>query len=179
MKYRGLLLFLMMFAMDGAAQQVPVSFPVVRDYLRRQQVLGTIDSKHSFHYLPIQTRQILGKDANPFLKDSLKLERKPIGLERKSFRISLLPIQLTQTYNSAIPYGWGDGAMVPAKGIQHLISAGVHLGFRGLSIQLYPQFHQVQNLPFEEYDPNLPIIFHLRKFRNANYLDNPVRYGDS
>lgn len=179
MKYMGLLLFLMMFALEGAAQQVPVSFPVLRDYLRRQQVLGNIDSKHSFHYLPIQMKQVMGKDADPFLRDSLQLQREPVALGKRSFRVSLLPVQLTQTYNSATAYGWGDGAMVPARGIQHLLSAGVHLSYKGFSVQLYPQFHQVQNLPFEEYDPNLPIGFYRRKSRYVNYLDNPVRYGDS
>lgn len=117
MKYRGLLLFLIMIAVDGAAQQVPVSFPVLRDYLRRQQVLGNIDSKHSFHYLPIQMKKVMGKDADPFLRDSLQVQSEPVALGKKAFRISLLPVQLTQTYNSAIPYGWGDGAMVPVKGI--------------------------------------------------------------
>ena len=144
MKYRGVLFFLMMLAGDGVAQQVPVSFPVLRDYLRRQQVLGTIDSKHSFHYLPIQMKKVMGKDADPFLRDSLEVQRGPVALGKKAFRISLLPVQLTQTYNSATAYGWGDGAMVPARGIQHLLSAGVHVQFHGLSVQLYPQFHQVQ-----------------------------------
>jgi hypothetical protein len=178
MKYKGLLLLiLVVLALEGMAQQVPVSFPVLRDYLRRQQVLGTIDSKHSFHYLPIQMPQVMGKGADPFLRDSLQFQREPISREKHQVRFSVLPVQLTQTYNSALRYGWGDGAMVPARGIQHLLSAGVHLGYKGLSVQLYPQFHYAQNLPFEEYDPNLPIGFYSRKSRYVNFLDNPVRYG--
>jgi hypothetical protein len=179
MKYKGLLwLLLVMLSLEGAAQQVPVSFPVLRDYLRRQQVLGTSNSNHSFHYLPIQMTQVLGADADPFLRDSMQIGVEPLPLAKHSLRISLLPVQLTQTFNSAMPYGWGDGAMVPARGIQHLISAGVHLSFKGLSVQLYPQFHQVQNLPFEEYDPNLPIEAYRRIFWHWNNLDNPVRYGN-
>src|SRR5690606_22338476 len=90
-----------------------------------------------------------------------------------------LPIQLNSIFNSHHPYSWGDGAILPAKGIQTLLSAGLNLKWGNLNMQLNPQFHYAQNLEFEEYPTDAPLEYFIRLRRGNQGLDTPVRFGQN
>lgn len=171
-----------MFAMPLFAQNIPVSFPVLEDYLRREQVMGNVNTDFSFNYKPILAKKAFPEFTSPFLLDSgdsYQPSRLRIANEKGNLKISALPIQATNIFNSGYPYGWGNGATVPARGVQTLVSAGAHIGMGALSIQLYPQFHYAQNLPFEEYPANAPRAFFVRKRRGEDGADIPVRHGQN
>ena len=88
--------------------------------LRNKQLLGAYDSSISFS---VQTNSIL-----PTSKPNWK---KPV--------YQLLPFILTQQYNSHHPFGWNDGAMIPAKGYQVLARPGVHFHYGIIEGQVAPE----------------------------------------
>jgi hypothetical protein len=65
--------------------------------------------------------------------------------------IKLLPLTLLQQYNSHHPYGWNDGAMIPARGYQVLLSTGIYAKLGKLSVQLLPELVWAENRDFETF----------------------------
>ena len=63
--------------------------------------------------------------------------------------------------------------MVPAKGYQSLLSAGVYVRYKFISIQLAPQWLYVENKPFSTFYR----IYH--KSSPPGGIDLPERFGDS
>lgn len=92
---------------------------------------------------------------------------KPLSIKRswKEARITLLPIYTHTRFNQHHPYGWADGAMVPARGLQQYISGGVFVKLGPLEAQYRPEFVWAQNREFQ----NPP-------FRPRN-IDMPERMG--
>jgi len=158
------------------AQNLPLNMPLYQDYIRRQYILDTTYSSASFNVRPLYLSKIDGGKFQSLLtRDSGETGQ---ATKSKTSAFMLLPAVLTHTYNSTIPYGWGDGGLIPAKGQQILISAGVYVKAGPLSIQLYPQFHYAQNSSFDEYPADAPVSFYARLARGANGIDLPVRYGE-
>jgi hypothetical protein len=73
----------------------------------------------------------------------LKGEISPTDSAKKVFKI--LPVGLTTKFNSHSPYGWNDGGMIMAKGLQTMVSAGVYAKWGPLSIQLQPELYYAAN----------------------------------
>lgn len=88
--------------------------------------------------------QTISLDENHWLRiQQLKGEISPTDSTKKVFKI--LPIGLTTKFNSHSPYGWNDGGMIMAKGLQTMVSAGVYAKWGPLSIQLQPEFYYSAN----------------------------------
>src|SRR5665648_312111 len=49
------------------------------------------------------------------------------------------------------PYSLNDGAMIPARGYQTIVSGGVYTKFGPLSIQLRPEVVYAENKPFKTF----------------------------
>ncbi|MBD8490909.1 hypothetical protein IFO69_19305 [Echinicola sp. CAU 1574] len=161
-------------AIEAFGQNLPLNMPVYQDYLRRQQILDTTNSELSFNIRPFYLDKIEeGKYKSLMLPEDFYQPK-----ERKSFTYHIMPLQLTHLFNSNFPYGWGNGAGISGKGQEFLLSAGVRMKVGPMSIQLYPQLHYTQNLPFEEYPEDAPESFFRRLERSADGIDLPVRYGD-
>ncbi|WP_111317812.1 capsule assembly Wzi family protein [Algoriphagus chordae] len=178
---RRLLLFLTFLCTTGTgfAQNIPLGFPILNDYLRREQVMDNLNSNFSFNYKPILVEKAFPAFTNSFLLDTVNgFEEKTPRLysKNKAFKMALLPLQLNTVYNSSNPYGWGNGAIIPARGLQTLLSAGVSMNWGNLSVQLYPQFHWAQNLEFEEYPKNAPIQYFQIMKRDEGGTEKPVRF---
>lgn len=73
----------------------------------------------------------------------LKGEISPTDSAKQVFKI--LPIGLTTKFNSHSPYGWNDGGMIMAKGLQTMVSGGVYAKWGPLSIQLQPELYYAAN----------------------------------
>ncbi len=163
------------------SQNIPVTFPLLNDYLRRQQVLGEQDAEFSFNYRPINVPAAL-ENASMFEGDSVLMDFiKPVKIKQiknEKLKVSLLPAQITQVYNSSHPYGWGEGPILSARGFQHLVEAGVHASYGLLSVQFYPQFFHARNNPFPEYNADMPDLFFERIHRFVGRIDQPVRHGN-
>jgi hypothetical protein len=83
------------------------------------------------------------------------------------FRFQVLPIVIQSRFNEHHPYGWADGPMVPAKGLQTYLSAGAFLKLGPLEVQFRPEWVTAQNDSFQN-----PYI-------RERKIDNPERMGTS
>ncbi|WP_439489782.1 capsule assembly Wzi family protein [Algoriphagus sp.] len=176
------LLLLSLSISESFCQNIPTNFGILNDYLRREQIVGNLNKDFSFNVRPVNAEYAFTEFHNPFLTDSIEGYNPKITMpENKSgkFKLTALPLQLTTVYNSTLPGGWINGMLTPAKGIQTLASAGLHMKLGKLSIQLYPQYHYAQNSPFEEYPEDAPENYFEYLGRSAYYIDNPVRFGTS
>lgn len=163
-------------------QTIPLGFPVLNEYLRREQVLGNINSSFSFNYRPVMVEKAFPEIKSVFIVDSTDGYQKKLllhNVDSKKFRATVLPLSLYNAYNTNRPYNWGQGPILPARGFQTVISGGVHLKWGVLSVQLQPQYHYAQNLDFEEYPEDAPTPYYEFLRRSQNYIDSPVRFGDS
>lgn len=184
MYFKKLFSYCLLFFLSQSAfsQNLPLNFKALNEYLRREQVKGTINNDFSFNVRPIYPEKAFPEFNHSFFKDSLEGYSpiiKPLKNNSEKIEISPLPIQLISVYNSKFPAGWTNGVLIPAKGIQTLASAGVHMKLGKLSIQLYPQYHYAQNATFEEYPEDAPESYFLYLGRSAFDIDNPTRFGTS
>ena len=92
--------------------------------LRMEQLQGKYDSLVSFNVRPL---------------------RKVHKANWKKPEFAVLPLNITQQYNSHHPYGWNDGAMIAAKGFQALVSAGLYARYGAVEVQLKPEFIYATN----------------------------------
>ena len=129
------------------AQTLPVGFPVLEDYYRRQQLLGQVDSAISFSIRPL-TAQALGQHGYLHYPDS---SRSDVVFETRDGHgfVQLMPVVWQNQLNTAYPYGWNDGPMIPARGLQTYLSTGFFAKYRWLSIQFRPEFVSAQNRVYE------------------------------
>lgn len=67
----------------------------------------------------------------------------------KHIRLSLLPVYTHTRYNGHHPYGWSDGAMIPARGLQQYISGGIFVKAGPLEAQFRPEYVWAQNREFQ------------------------------
>jgi len=62
-----------------------------------------------------------------------------------------LPATILSSLNTFAPFGWNDGAMIPAAGLQTFVTAGVFLKHKALSLQLKPELVMAENRNFDTY----------------------------
>ncbi len=159
------------------SQSLPVGAIGLEDYFRSQQLLGKADSSISFLIRPISLRSLnvpvndttLRRGEGGVLMDGLK-----------GVLIKALPLVLKQQYNSAQPYGWNDGPMVPAKGYESMISAGIFLNYKFISIQLQPEWVFSQNSKYpgfasNDFDDKRFVKWYYEQY--VNKIDAPERFG--
>ncbi|RYG04703.1 MAG: hypothetical protein EOO07_30700, partial [Chitinophagaceae bacterium] len=95
------------------------------------------------------------------------------------FKWQLLPMGLLLQNNSHHPYGWNDGAMIPAKGLQSLITAGIYAEYGLLSVQFKPEIVMAANSAFDTFDKDHYDIITARYYDFYNSIDLPARFGNS
>ncbi|MEO6980296.1 MAG: hypothetical protein ABI113_18030, partial [Mucilaginibacter sp.] len=177
---------LVIFVQFGAkAQTLPVGTTALEDYYRRAQLLGTADSSVSFTVRPLFTGSIT-KGTNIFYPDSTPQKYTGFGSSRlwkpakkNAWDIRLLPVSIQTQFNSDHPYGWNDGIMIPAKGLQGVLSAGVFAQYGPLTIQLRPEFLMAANSDFVTLNPNHYDVIFARYYDIYNNIDLPARFGTS
>lgn len=186
MKRHSLSLFIVIFiSLCGAeklfAQTIPVGTPVIEDYYRRMQLLGKLDSNISFTIRPVSPAQSFDV-ANVYRPDSAAYTTESSTHGRFTFAgkqglLQILPLNWQNQVNTHHPYGWNDGAMIPARGYQTMLSGGIYLKYGPLSIQLRPEYVYAQNSNFDGYDKNRSDD-DLRKYYGFNaFVDLPERFG--
>lgn len=182
--YIVLLISIVALPMRSLAQSLPVGTPVLEDALRRAQLLGKIDSSISFTSRPLFPRALLKvNDAFDF-DGSLETERwnKTDGIFRfakEKGRIQLLPFTWQQQFNTHHPYSLNDGAMIPARGYQTMISGGFYAQYGPLSIQLRPEYVYAENKNFQGFSKDQPDAAWAEYYYFHNHIDMPERFGDS
>lgn len=112
----------------------------IEDSYRRQQLLGLDSSGSSYMLRPINLSD----------RSILSLDRKLYESAKRTVLISALPVVWQQQYNTHHPYGMNDGSMIPGKGYQTQLSAGLYAKAGPLSIQLRPEFVFAENKDYRE-----------------------------
>jgi len=77
------------------------------------------------------------------------IELRPAVISWKKVQISALPITLITQYNSHHPFGWNDGAMILAKGVQTFVRAGAYVRFGIMEVQLAPEWVYAANSRYD------------------------------
>jgi hypothetical protein len=146
------------------AQILPLGIPAIEDYYLRKQLNGELDPTISFTIRPVFP--FLNEAKNRSQADSLLNPGKQIfsSASGKS-KILILPFVWQQRYNTHPSNNRNDGAMIPAKGYQSLVSAGFYAKAGLLSIQIRPEYVFAGNAKFSEYKSHL------------GSADLPVRFG--
>ncbi len=147
-----------------SAQSLPVGSAALEGYYHRKQLKGDLDSTISFTIRP--SSPFLTEAHNGRATDTLLNPGKRIyGSASGKSSILILPFSWQQRYIGNPSYIRNDGAMIPAKGYQSLVSAGFFVKSGPLSIQIKPEYVFAGNEEFREY---------LSHFGSA---DLPVRFG--
>lgn len=166
---------------SAKAQTVPVE-NTVEDFYRREQLNGKVDSTVSFTVRPINPTSLGFK--NSYYPDSGYASTKPTAyspwkFDKRSFKYQILPVSLQTQLNTNHPYGWNDGAMIPAKGLQAMFSAGLYAEFGPLSVQLQPEFVSAANQKFDTFNKDIYPIIAAWYYDFYNNIDLPARFGNS
>lgn len=160
------------------AQTLPVGTPFLEELARRRQVKGEGDSVVSFMIRPLYA-----------IADNYDSLYHPGGFTRgnkqsqllykgKEIRFGLLPAGIDQQYNTHHPFGWNDGAMIPAKGYQARVTGGIYGRLGPLSIQLQPELIYAQNSDFKTFPVSYPDSVWSYYYRLLNDIDMPEKFGD-
>lgn len=180
MKSIYLAFFILITAGTTLAQTLVPGFPVVEEAVRRNQLLSSFDSTVSFTFKPLYAEAYA--DSAGYLKgdsSSLRLWKELVSFGNGAGSVRLLPLQLRADYNSHRPYGWNNGAMIPAAGLQTLFSAGIFAKAGPLEVQLRPEVVYAGNKEFDGFvKPHVGVIVQRRYSYSWNRIDAPERFGE-
>lgn len=148
--------FSIIFSLSIKAQVMPIGLLDLDGHARSLQLLNRLDSNISFFVRP--TNYGLGFDNSSKLGRSMSLGW--TGVDSMAFRsqqwefdegkgvLLVLPSTMRAKFNSKYPYGWNDEAMLSAKGLQTVFSAGIFTQYGPFSLQVQPEWYQGSNQPF-------------------------------
>lgn len=165
------------------SQSLPVGTRALEDFYRRVQLSGQGDSLVSYTIRPIfsaspsNLSEMYYPDTTEAGFDLLEIGAGNWKSADGKFVVSLLPFNFQLQFNSRHPYGWNDGAMIPAKGIQNLISGGAYASYGHLSIQLNPELLLADNPSFEGFSKEHYDVIAARYYDFYNFTDLPQRFG--
>ncbi|MEY3679142.1 MAG: hypothetical protein RI924_1283 [Bacteroidota bacterium] len=143
------LCLLLLFTQQTQAQSLPVG-SILETYIKQLTLQNQLDSNRSFTHRPLALESIKQSlKTRDTLADAGYLNLKQINTRIKNASLTMLPFRWEQQVNTHHPYGWNDGAMIPAKGYQTLLSGGVHIKYGPLSVQFQPEYVWAANTDFE------------------------------
>ena len=174
-----ILLVFSLSSLKVSAQSLPVGTPVLEDAYRRAQLLGKLDSSASFTARPFFP-SLSGETMYSY--DSAGLSLKGTGTnegKKKKLVVLLLPVNWKQQYTSDHPEGLNDGAMIPARGYQTMLSGGFYAQYGWLSIQLRPELVVAENKAYQGFPDEHPdAVWRSYYHLVLNTIDLPERFGE-
>lgn len=177
----GTWLLILLLSNYSVGQTVPVGTPVLDDYLRRAQLLGDIDSASSFMIRPLYPVSAFGIKYG-FDLDSSVVDmnattiHKIFGKDNKG-KFMMMPAVAKFQYNSTYAFGVNDGAFIPNRGIQAILSPGAYLEYGSFSLQFQPELLMAQNQDYDGFpiEHQATILFY---YDYMNRIDMPERFGE-
>ena len=136
MKYKFTSLIFFSFLISNS-QTINLNESYLTNYLRTSQLLGKLQSDISFTVKPLE----IGKNGISFTKETFDEEEYAptvLSFLNGNGKIKILPINYNIEFNSHHPYNRNNGSMIPNRGYQHIVSAGLYSRIGPLSIQLKP-----------------------------------------
>ncbi len=171
------LLFFIFF--KSSAQTLPVGTPVLEEAWRRLQISGEKDISSSLSIRPVYNDTASIYDSLYHRANAFPGLKKPVLFAKGKGSLQLLPITLKQQYNSHHPYGWNDASMIPARGYQAQLSAGLYSKLGPLTIQLQPELVFAQNQNFTTFpSSHTDSMWRSYYLSVLNRIDNPERFGN-
>ncbi|WP_316742772.1 capsule assembly Wzi family protein [Pedobacter antarcticus] len=167
---------------NAHAQSLPVGTPGLEDYYRRLQLLGKLDSSVSFSVRPLMP-SVAFKVGNVFdpdsslVNDGITKSSGPYRFANGHGEFQVLPFTWQNQFNSHHPYGWNDGAMIPARGYQTMVSGGFYAKIGPLTIQLRPEYVSAQNKSFDGFALDRSNTELNKYYIYYNTEDVPERFG--
>ncbi|HEY9116865.1 MAG TPA: capsule assembly Wzi family protein, partial [Roseivirga sp.] len=159
------------------AQNITVGEGVIEDYLRRQQLLGKLDSSYSFSFRPLTlTKNGLQTESTVFDKEDYF--RNSFEIFKGLGNFTILPARVHLQYDSHHPDSRNDGGMIRSKGLQTLVSAGFYAEFGPLSVQFQPELIKAQNKAFPGFPETHFENVWASRYIWWNRMDEPERYGE-
>ncbi len=146
------------------------------DHLRYLDLKGEINLGYSFNQRPLEIGNNGLKIKNNFI-DSDILFNNIVSSTNKKSNIKFLPVDFNIEFNSHHPYNRNNGSMIPNKGYQHIISAGIYFDLGPLSIQLKPEHHYADNLEYNGFPENHYSAIWASRYILWNRSDIPERFG--
>lgn len=167
--------------LDAQAQTIPVGTPVLDEYLRRLQLLGKVDSTSSWMVRPVLPTELMNLE-NGFDLDSsvVDLDNSYLhfrfGKENKGKFLTLPGVYKVQ-YNSNYAFGVNDGALIPNRGIQQVISPGIFAEYGKFTLQFQPEILLAQNKDYLGFpiEHQATILYY---YEYMNRIDMPERFGE-
>ena len=177
--FKVILVPVLMLEAAAFAQSIPTTLHPVEETYRRAQLAGKLDSSVSFTIRPLTASLAFCGDSS---STELNKWTGYTGIRSTNAKsgIGVLPLTWNQQYNSKVPYGWNDGAMIPGRGYQTLVSGGFFAKLGFLSIQLKPEFVFAENKDFQAIDiyngkPDLPSRFGNSSYSQASWGQSNIR----
>lgn len=154
-------------------QSVSLFTPILEDYARRKQLTGEVSDSFSFMVRPFVASEAIGYDS---LFNQIVLSITPDHVSDQKLKREMLPAIFRMQHNSGYPFGQNNGAMIPNRGVQTVISGGVYLSYGKFSLQFQPEFLTAENKDFR----GMPAE-ESRTWRDyyeyLNRIDSPERFG--
>lgn len=169
-----LFLLLSIKTIIGSGQTVFVDNLNEIDLLRIHQ-LGKSNSQRSFTVLPVYS---LNSFEDSLLKRN-KFKTVNFKLANMKGHLTLQPLDLIQQYASHHSYEWNDGPLIPAKGVQSLVSTGLNAKLGVFELQLKPEFIYAFNPPAQIFPDNHSESVWASYYRYVlNFIDAPEQFGE-
>lgn len=166
---------------SSLAQTVPLNTPVLEEYMRRRQLLGSLNENVSFAIRPLYPVHAFDRYSGIDLDstftdfDTSKFHYL-IGKNDKD-RLITMPVTLRTQFNSEYAFGLNNGAMIPNRGFQHILSMGVYFQEGKFSIQIQPELLLAQNKDYLGFpvEHQATILYY---YEYMNRIDMPERFGE-
>lgn len=146
------------------SQSLPISFSVVDENLRRNQLLNTDGLSSSLMLRPLNFI-LLEDDSSKSYFNSRLLPKRLIGNDKAY--LSILPVY-TSLQAGGTPYPQAS-VFLQSKGFQSYLSSGVFAQIGPLSIQLQPEFIFSSNLDYDSGPPKSYSSEYLERFGEGSY----------
>jgi hypothetical protein len=141
---KGFIFCLLLVSMSGQfvhAQNLQV-FSEDDVLARELQLKGDFSDTYSFTIRPLK------RDIS---HDSLMQYSIPRKLKQDFLpgKLSLQPLRTDVQFNSDRPFGWNNGSMIAARGLQYRVSTGLFFNSKILEVNLQPEYVNASNLDYK------------------------------
>ena len=171
---RTLIIVFLFFFSSIKSQTLNLNNPFFEQSLRRAQLNGEIDSSLSFTLRPLNPDQY-EIDQNIFNQKSYSPT--VLSFLNGIGKLKILPIDFNISFSSHHPYNRNNGSMIPARGYQQLLSAGIYFELGPLSIQLKPEHIFAENKDYDGFWEGHYDVTWARRYLLWNRIDLPERFG--
>jgi GT2 family glycosyltransferase len=173
------LISVLVFSEAIKAQTVDLDNPQLEEIVRRAQLMGKLESDLSFNVRPVQPRKIGDWDSLLPMAGKKPLLGRGLKFLGKSGYIDFTPLQLTTQYAANSPFKGNDGPMIPATGLQTMLSGGFFMKLGPLTIQAKPQVVYAQNTPFRAFPQEHSLADWQSYLAAMSKVDLPERFGSN